>query len=229
MLVMTLVLTVFHWCDAISAIVADEVYDTLETEPSFYVTVFMFFEAPGVLTSLLMGYCFVPGTCNSNSNTLSYVTAGVFIVIGFVLPPIIAMICMILQIVTLHRKDRQVSNRNGSLSGPPDFSHHVSLTVLFVSILFFCCHTIYLISLVVWFALFGSLRGEDSMFSYKIQGTFVGLFVVILPLVNAVLHPVILISRKKELRQRYKQFFEAVFYRGLCIRDSDRSVEDIGQ
>ena len=229
MLLIMLVLTALHWCDAISAIVADELYNVLEIQSSFYVTVFMFFEAPGVLTSFYTGYCSVSGTCYFNSNTLSYVTAGVLIVISFVLPPIIAMICMILQIITLHRKNRQVRNRNGSLSGPPDFSHHVSLTVLFVSILFFCCHTIYLIALVVWFALFGSLRGDDSMFSYQTQGTFVGLFVVILPLVNAVLHPVIIISRKKELRQRYKQFFEALFHRSLCIKDTDRSVEDIEQ
>ena len=71
---------------------------------------------------------------------------------------------------------------------------------------------IFLISLAAWFVIFGSLSGNDSKHSFKTQGTWFGLFVLVFPLIYAVLYPVILICRKAELRQRYKKLLTAGFH-----------------
>ena len=228
MIVMVLFLTALHWCDGISAIIADVMFQASKTKPSFYVTVATVFEVPGLLTSYLTADCFSIGiknkTCNFDSNpVVFYIVAGVLIVLGFILPPMIVLMSMIIQIVALYRRSRDEDSRES-------YSRHASLTILLVSVLFFCCHTIFLISLVAWFVIFGSLRGNDSRHSFKTQGTWFGLFVLVFPLIYAVFYPVILICRKAELRKRYKKLLLAGVYRRFCAggrSEDDIELEDI--
>ena len=82
MIVMILILTALHWCDGISALVADLMFQASKTKPSFYVTVATVFEVPGLLTSYLTADCFSPGiknkTCNFDSNpVVFYIVAGI--------------------------------------------------------------------------------------------------------------------------------------------------------
>ena len=226
MIVMILILTALHWSDGISALVADVMFQASKTKPSFYVTVLMFCESPGTLAILLTGYCFNPGkvtkTCDFSLNPLNhFIGGGVLIVVGFILPPVIVLITMVIQVVTLQRNSTKSSDSAGGHADPPDYSRHVSLTILLVSVLFFCCHTIFLISLVAWFVIFGSLRGNDSKHSFKTQGTWFGLFVMVFPLIYAVLYPVILIFRKAELRQRYKKLLTSGLHHRFCAGGRD--------
>ena len=92
MIVMVLILTALHWCDGISALVADLMFQASKTKPSFYVTVATVFEVPGLLTSYLTADCFSLGiknkTCNFDSNpVVFYIVAGILIVLGFFCRP----------------------------------------------------------------------------------------------------------------------------------------------
>ena len=233
LLSMVLVLTVLHWSDGISVIIADEMFQASKTKPSFYVSVLTFCESPGTLTSLVTGYCFSQGrvTCDFHQNPLdSYIAAGVFVVFCFIVPPVMVLISMVIQIVMLYRQSLENSALAKETGGPPVYSRHVSLTILLVSVLFFCCHTIFLISLVAWFAVFGSLQGNETKHSFKTQGTWFGVFVLVFPLIYAAFYPIIIICRKAELRKRYKKFLLAGVYRRICTKariEDGIDLEDI--
>ena len=126
-------------------------------------------------------------------------------VLYFFVPPVLIMVCMILQVKYLRRS---LGGNEGSSHIPNTF-HHVSVTVLMVSVLFFICQSALGTFQIVWNTLklykkFDHPGLEDK--EYVEEGILIGFTEFSLPLIYAVFYPIILICRKPDLRERYYHF-----------------------
>ena len=136
-----------------------------------------------------------------------------------VAPPIIVLVCMIIQLKYV----RQSLPEQGDSSKLPDTGRHVSITILMVSVLFFICHSVFLVMVLIWNVLkLWNIYYQTGLPDkrYIGMGIFVGLSEFSLPLVYAALYPVIIICRKQELREQYRQYISRVF---ACCRYDNRN------
>ena len=88
----------------------------------------------------------------------------------------------------------------------PNTARHVSITVFSISLLFFICNSAYILNLLVFWLIADAKHYDEKGYTDKDiadMGVLLGLTEFTLPLIYAVLYPVILICRKEELRRRY--------------------------
>ena len=130
----------------------------------------------------------------------------------FLVPPIVLLICMIIQVIYLRRSLREEE----TTILIPNTARHVSITVFFTSLLFFICNVTY-----VLLCLLAITKGpvKHEHISDKVLadiGVGIGLVELTLPLLYALLYPVILICRKEELKRRYAECWRKItFWRRL--------------
>jgi hypothetical protein len=104
------------------------------------------------------------------------------------------------------RKD--LSERTASLT---NVSRHASRTIILVSLLYSLCHVSYLVILIFRAIVYGCYGNDAAMLPSPIhQGNIVGATEFTLPLLYAVLYPIILIARKPELRERYINLYRMI-------------------
>ena len=140
-------------------------------------------------------------------------------------PPVLIMVCMILQIKYLRRS---VSGNEGS-SHMPNTSRHVSVTVLMVSVLFFVCQSALGILTIVWNILelykkFDKRGLQDK--EYVDEGILIGFAEISLPLIYAVFYPIILICRKPDLREKYWHHLVCKFCNRQYRNINDEQLEE---
>ena len=151
---------------------------------------------------------------------------GIVISIGAVYllgPPLIMLTCMIIQVKHL-RRSLQEQEEDEVSPLMPNTARHVSITVFYISLLFFICNAAYTISqLVIWLNYDAHAdHCEDDSYSDKEiadLGMLLGFTEFTLPLIYAVLYPVILICRKEELRRRYVGYWRGLT--GQCRHHLD--------
>ena len=115
------------------------------------------------------------------------------------LPPVITLICLVIQIKYIRR------NRRNSSELPRSYRHATG-TVVMVSTLYFLCSIAYLVTLL-FFAVFFKRKfkfaPETPDEEFVKLGIVQGLAEFTLPLIYAAVFPVILAWRKPALRKRY--------------------------
>jgi hypothetical protein len=119
----------------------------------------------------------------------------------FICIPLTVLICMIIQIIFL-RRSLQARETTSLI---PDTFNRVSVTVLMVSGLFFLCNTGYFFLVVAYLVLskYTDIKKGHSDQWYENVGIVYGIAELLLPLVFSFAYPIILISRKRDLRDRY--------------------------
>ena len=133
-------------------------------------------------------------------------------------PVITILTCMVIQLKYLWRLWRDQVNSEESRPGLD--ARHVAVTVFLISLLFFFCHVSYLVAACVWLFLHTNFNLEtwDKKFFIE-MGEGIGVVEFILPLVYALLYPLIIVSRKQELRESSCRFLRRVF--GCLCRSSE--------
>ena len=111
----------------------------------------------------------------------------VFMTVSYLLPVLIVLICMVIQI--------QWVSRPRPVEGSPNNQRHVTITILQITVLFFVCHTAPSIS---------NFISEYSHSFPDVPYLFNSALYTTLPLINAALSPVIIMSRSRELRNTFK-------------------------
>jgi hypothetical protein len=123
---------------------------------------------------------------------------------------------MIIQVVYLRRGMAEGSSPLTSAS------HHASITIVMVSLLYFICHVTFAITVTVWyFAGFFNYRDGDEIMSLIHESNAIGFTEFTLPLIYAALYPIILITRKPDLRRGYHSFYTRIM---SCCRGGNSSV-----
>ena len=161
---------------------------------------------PGLITVAGVVCTASPQTCQNDDQyaLVGVLFGGLYYLLATAVPPLVVLVCMIVQIVSLRR----------TLSDLPHVSTagHVSTTVLLVSLLYFLCNAAYITLLAVWIGVVQTPWGPPKTWvpSCTVQGAVVGLAEFTLPLLNAALFPLILILRKPELRRRYVSYLRSM-------------------
>ena len=153
--------------------------------------------------------------CHKQNGEISPAMIGSLILVSggitFLVPVSVVLGCMALQIRHLRRSFQDRATETSPLL--PDPSHHVSVTVFIVSVLFSFCHlTFFVLGTVLWFLSLGAYfdpNAHNDKFHVR-MGVLLGVTEFLLPLLYAVAYPIIIISRKRELRERYVGYFRRV-------------------
>ena len=129
----------------------------------------------------------------------------------FICIPLTVLICMIIQIKYL----KATLQQNATSSTMASTANHVIVTVFWVSVLFFLCNAAYVLMAVVWYILVTVTHFDDDNYVHSEQfwvnvGILFGLTEFTLPLMYALIYPIILISRKPELRERYVGYWRRI-------------------
>ena len=203
-LVLVVFFTLLHVADMLCAVLYLPALQEIHNEA--YVYLMMSIQVPGLIT---MGAAFQ----NSFDQPLKPSTAfvDVFVttaVFDYFIPPLIILVCMVIQVVCL-RRDRP-SKAIGDLNRS---SRHASVTIILTSLLFFLCHTTLFFLIIVWGILvrFDYNHIDDNKVPPFIdQGIALGISEFTLILINAAFYPIILIARKPQLRQQYTALYTRV-------------------
>ena len=206
--VLAVILSLLHVSDMVFAVTYMKLYEKGNSEP--FLQLALVCNIPGLITGVAL-IC-VPSDGNldhsqCNSPHVSTLLAAGIYVIQFILPPLLILVCMVIQVVSL-RRDLKDS--------PPAMiksSRHASITILITSLLFFTCHMALLTSLVIWYFVIGFVNQDTAKQPSLIhQGNVIGLFDYDLPLFYGAMYPIILMVRKPELRERYKNFYRKIWH-----------------
>lgn len=136
----------------------------------------------------------------------------VLAVAEYIFPSIIVLVCMVIQMVAIRKTLGSTSK---------EIANQVNLTVFLVSAVFFICNSAYGIFFLTEYTL---KRKKTLSIEYLMKHT--------LPLLNAALFPIILISRKESLRNRYLGYWTAALSlpnklrRGAVKRSKDGQQYD---
>ena len=134
--------------------------------------------------------------------------------------PLTVLICMIIQVKYLRRSLQNTS---------PDTADHVVVTVQWIALLFFVCNAAFSLGIICWYIFhlaFGDGSNHRDQF-YVDYGVLLGITEFLLPLIYAVLYPIILICRKQELRLRYGALWRRILgYCGLRTSNSEEAEEE---
>lgn len=225
------VITLLHISDTISVILLHVTYLKDASSPFYemlYLVVAALSPYPGMLTLSSLaclyenlasqaaptdGYFTVCSTVYRNKHfsldhdTLGYVVVGVGVVLVF-LPILLLLICIIVQITHLRRTFQ------GTETSPlvPNPTRHVSITICLISALFSLCHLTYFLLLIASY-----FTTKSTVFHHGEEfGVFMGFSEITLSLIYAVVYPIIIISRRQHLRERYLDFFRFFWARLRC-------------
>ena len=232
MFLICLIVTCLHFLDTIIFVIARwKVFMDDDVPPYMYDMAFYYlmlvFQFPGSVTIAAI-------LCSVNQSNQVHAECGYEVreisglvsflaVVYLAVPPLIVLVCMAIQIKYL-RQGLQDPEASQLLPNP---ARHVSITVLIVSLLFFVCNIAYLVVCVMMFSKFyvrfrkKTLPDDD----YVDLGVFQGVTEFILPLIYAAVYPVILVSRKPELRERYWRGLTRVL--PCCLYDVITTSRDV--
>ena len=214
-----ILILVLHILDTTCALVAHLKY---LTDPSDYATniiflwMIIFTMLPGSITFVGL-FCLPDRMGSSRCSNIGHggflshddADAAAFVcgTFYFLVPQLVAFACMIIQIVYIRRS----FSPNNSTASLPNPTRHVSVTVFLVTTLSFFCHVSFLLTAVVFFNIYPNFhQGEHDDRFYVRMGSLLAGTMFTLPLINALLYPVIIITRKEELRRRYVSCFRRV-------------------
>ena len=123
--------------------------------------------------------------------------AALFIIVPFVLPSVVAVICMAIQI-------RAVLKPNPSRSSESDKNKEITKTILMLTLLFFFCNTVYIVYPIIYYDRFVLNPDKERQTSLGLgnieQLRLQYCLGVLCPYINAAFNPAILIWRGKEIR-----------------------------
>ena len=210
MLILAGTLTFLHLSDVVLFNIADLKYDIQTILSTPYLDLVKWFDLPGGFTAALL-FCapyhgvIEDSRCYHNGLQLNGYTVLAAFLLDHVLPPLLILVCMIVQVVHLRRA---LSERTASLASS---YRRACVTIVLVSLTFFICHSAYLIASIICSLIYKYLHTLPSSVQ---QGNLLGFTEFTLPLVNAAVYPLILIARKPELRQRYVDLYHRV--RSCC-------------
>ena len=220
-------ITMLHILDTISAIVAHFKYLNFLPDISdiSYLWMAIMSMVPGTITVAGL-FCIPDKTGNSicanigSKHHISHdqvdILASLFAFLYFVLPSVITMVCMVIQIKHF-RTSFLDDQAYASLSNP---TRHVSITVFLVSVLTFICHVSIFMIAAIFFTIHSNISPEDhydDQFFVR-MGMLLGFAEYTLPLIYAFIYPLIIISRKQDLRERYVGYIRRV---SPCCRGED--------
>ena len=229
-----LAIVLLHICDAITGIVIHLKYLNAGKYSQYKVVGYLYFLASGVPGALTIGMlvCMPDKSggslCIVNSRDKNPLThkelAAIVITVGglhYLIPILVVLICMVIQIRYLRKslKDRETE------SPQPGTTRHVSITIFMTSTLFFICNIAFFTIMVTWIALhhniIDSQHLENRFFVH--WGEWMGLAKFILPMVYSLIYPIIIISRKEELRVRYMGYIRRF---ATCITRDNRTRDN---
>ena len=124
--------------------------------------------------------------------------------VALIVPVIIVFITCIIQVISLHRSNQFPTSSN---------QRHVTITVLLMSTLFVVCNSVhsgYMATLIISIAagnydLTSDLGLDDSRFYY-----ITALSATLLPILNAALNPIIIITRSSDMRRKFSDLLQRV-------------------
>ena len=119
------------------------------------------------------------------------------VAVEFVIPCLIMLVCMVIQMIFIYK----------NLSSSTDnTARHANITVFMVSMLYFVCNgTFGIYSLLLSGIKRSSFRNSVGLTEDVVMQRT-------LPLLNAAIFPLIIILRKPDLRQKYKDFLARIFF-----------------
>ena len=131
----------------------------------------------------------------------------ILLVLPFLLPVLITLVTCVVQVISLHSPDI-VTNNN---------QRHVTITIILMSTLFVVCNSAFSVFILVY--QFTDMTGDNFIVYVVVFGT-------VLPILNAALNPVIIISRSKGLREgfvaRVRRLVKKRRKVGHCDKDNIR-------
>ena len=231
-----IIVVFLHLGDALAAILLNQIYcnDTGSWQcGSIHLQMSVSFNCPG-LPSMLALMCYsklhIPeffgsagglhnklkwSRCDKRNGEIYPAMIGSLIlvsgIISVLVPVSVVLVCMALQIKHLRRSFQDRETETSPLL--PDPSRHVCVTVFIVSVLFSLCHlTFFVLTVVVYGLSLGAYFdpiAHDDKFPLR-MGEILGLTEYILPLLYAVAYPIIIICRKRELRERFVGYLRRV-------------------
>ena len=202
-LIFSATLAFLHLSDVALFNIADMKYDieTVLTTP--YLDLVKWFDIPGGFTAALLFCAPTHGAveesrCYNQGLQLNGYTVLVALLLNHILPPLLILVCMIIQVVHLRQA---LSDSTSPLAST---SRRACVTIVLVSLTFFVCHSAYILTGIVFSLIYRYLNTLPSAIT---QGNILGFTVFLLPLINSAVYPLILIIRKPELRQRYRDLY----------------------
>ena len=172
---------------------------------------------PGLITSGAI-YCY-PNKDNvsmcdhkNHKHQALYEIYGVLAACYFLVPPLIILVCMMVQVVFLRRNlgSRDLQETTRLIPGQTT-AQHVSVTILLVSCTFFICNISYIISLACSIPVINGMVDTTGS-QQNNMGVALGITEFGMPLVYAVIYPIILICRKEELKQKYVGYWGRILF-----------------
>ena len=204
LVVLTVFFSILCFCDAVLALYADMSgnYKFLPLGISeFHVLLLVFTNMPGVSSLVSLVYIGFHSHTQYTSEHQNKQNLNVFVyltfIVYFVLPPIVLLLSAILLVAFLRNAVRGHDSTNLT-------SHvtHVSVTVLLVASVSFLCHSALVVMVVITHFKF-VMPDHVIPFSWIDRGRIAGSAEVTLPLLNATLFPIILISRSQTLQDKF--------------------------
>ena len=148
-------------------------------------------------------------------SVLSYIIYCIVLILpdifAFIIPVIIVIVTCVIQVISLHRSSQFPTSSN---------QRHVTITILIMSTVFVLCNspfasyhgTVLLFILTRNSDMFETWAGKNGETLYHIST----ICAIMLPILNAVLNPVIIISRSSGMRRKFTGSIQRMF---RCIRE----------
>ena len=127
-------------------------------------------------------------------NVIGNVVGVMLMVEHYVIPSVIVIVCMVIMMVFIKRT--LVTRENNPYL---DSANYINTTIVMISTLFFVCNTTFTFMVILDY-IPGVVTGSD----YRSLYTILGYAQYTLPLVHALFFPLILILRKRSLRDEFK-------------------------
>ena len=231
-----LAIVLLHICDTITGTVIHMKYMNVGKDSQYKVVGYLYFlGASGVPGAITMGMLIcMPDKISGGSlcivhsrdkNVLTHKElAAIVLTIGglhYLIPILAVLICMVIQIRYL----RKSLNDRETESPQPGTTRHVSITIFMTSTLFFICNIAFFTIMVTWIALHNNIMDSQHLENrfFVHWGEWMGLAKFILPMVYSLIYPIIIISRKEELRVRYTGYIRRF---AACITRDNRTRDN---
>ena len=233
-----LLITILHILDTAAAIVIHLKYLNSRTRPGIssvsYLWMAVMAMMPGTIT--VTGLFCIPDHTGSSRcaeighkhhlsheqvTILGCLTGSLY----FLVPYVITLVCMVIQIIYFRRSFQDDGQANSSTLNP---TRHISITVLLVSFLSFTCHASFFMIGAIFFSIHPNVSTEgphDDQFFVR-MGVLLGFAEYQLPLIYAFIYPIIIITRKQELRERYAGYIRRITACCGSRGDTDRVEVD---
>ena len=144
---------------------------------------------------LASGLAFMFVEYSQDANTDLWFTIAIIPdLISFVIPVILIMISCTIQVISINRSSQFPTSAN---------QRHVTITVILMSSLFVVCNSAFSIYILYLSYLYWSHDEEKLKELSEHFPVVVAVLGAVLPVLNAALNPVIIISRSKELRESF--------------------------